>query len=287
MLNGISIEFPGFDECPNSTVFRLMGPAGSHEGIGCGFLHKAKPLDHVNTHWPRYVLVIVLRGTGCYVDENSTQHRVSAGDFFQRFPGRLHSNYVDVESNYFECYLECGAAFYQSLRAMQIIRNDTPVQNSTLDPTLLERIWQFYNVLKSGGDESLPDCAGEFIGILGQCLRRTAPDAPRTEENSIIELACQQLTADFGQEFDLKRFCRQNGWGYEHFRKIFRKHTGISPWQYRVRRRLDTACSMLRDSNRSIVDIAGRLGYSNAYEFSAQFKKYIGISPQYFREGKN
>jgi AraC-like DNA-binding protein len=286
MLNGNTDEFPGMDGCPNSTVFRQMGPAGSREGIGCGFLHKTvRRADHVNLYWPRYVMVIVLRGSGLYVDEDGREYRVREGDFFQRFPGRLHSNYVDVESNYFECYLECGAALYQSLRAMRLIRSEVPVQYAGPDPELLERLWALSRNLKQGGEEQLAELTGEFVSLLGKCQHGSLFDSPEQGGGNIVDLACQRLTADFTQEFDLKKFCRQNGWGYEHFRKVFRRHVGISPWQYRVRRRLDTACSMLRDSGRPIGDIASRLGYSSVYEFSAQFKKYIGISPLYFREG--
>lgn len=287
MLNGNNTEFPGFDGCPNSTVFRLMGPAGSREGIGCGFLHKKTVrADQVNLYWPRYVMVILLRGSGLYVDENGREYRLREGDSFQRFPGRLHSNYVDVESGYFECYLECGAAFYQSLRTLRIIRSEAPVQFTAPDMELIRRIWALYHGLKYGGEELLAELTGEFVGILGKCHRNGALDTPDPGGGNIVDLACQQLTADFTQAFNLKKFCRQNGWGYEHFRKVFRRNVGISPWQYRVRRRLDTACSMLRDSSRSIGDIAARLGYSSVYEFSAQFKKYIGISPLYFREGR-
>ena len=287
MLNGNNAKFPGFDECPPSTVFRLMGPSGAREGIGCGFLHKrVRGADHVNLHWPRYVLVVVLRGSGLFIDENGDEYRLHEGDFFQRFPGRLHSNYVDVESRYLECYLECGVAFYQALRAMRIIRSEVPVQYAAPDMELVNRIWNLYCALKNAGEDQLPELAGEFIAILGKCHRSNASDTPAPDVDNITELACEELIADFGRNFDLKKFCRQNGWGYEHFRKVFRQRVGISPWQYRVRRRLDTACSMLRDSDRPIIEIATRLGYSSAYEFSAQFKKYIGISPLYFREGR-
>ena len=264
-----------------------MGPSGSREGIGCGFLHKrTKRADHVKLHWPRYVLVIVLRGSGLFVDENGVEYRLRPGDFFQRFPGRLHSNYVDLESEYFECYLECGAAFYHALRAMRIIRSEVPVQFAGPDLELVARIWRLCGALKTANQDQLPDLAAEFVAILGKCHRSNLSDTPATEVDTMVEQACEALIADFSRDFDLRKFCRQHGWGYEHFRKLFRQRVGISPWQYRVRRRLDTACSMLRDSDRPVAEIAARLGYSSAYEFSAQFKKYIGISPSYFREGR-
>ncbi len=279
--------FPGINECRNQNTFRHMGQLGSREGLGCGFLHKHQyRFDHVDRQWPAYVLVVVLRGTGQYLDENHREYKLGPGDIFQRFPGRTHSNLVDLDSGYFEYYLECGTMLYQALRAMNIIRDDTPVKKITLDDQLIENMWQFHCELHRAGEESLPELVGNFIKLLEECHRRSISSAPDSDYARIVEQACQRLSSDFERDFDVKKFCRQHGWGYEHFRKVFRQHIGISPWQYRVRRRLDTACSLLRENRRTIGEIAERLGYASPYEFSAQFKKYIGISPQFYREGR-
>ena len=83
---------------------------------------------------------------------------------------------------------------------------------------------------------------------------------------------------------DLKELCRENGWGYEKFRKIFKQSTGVSPAQYRLRRRLDQAKTLLlSDRDMPLSEIAIRLGYTNVYEFSAQFKKSTGQPPGKFR----
>jgi AraC-like DNA-binding protein len=81
----------------------------------------------------------------------------------------------------------------------------------------------------------------------------------------------------------LEKYCSQYGVGYENFRKRFRLKIGVSPGRYIINRRIDAACEMLRMSKTPISEIAFSLGYASPFEFSAQFKKTIGISPNHYR----
>lgn len=61
------------------------------------------------------------------------------------------------------------------------------------------------------------------------------------------------------------------------------KHERIYPVKYLVRRRIESACAMLLDRSVPMKTIAGKLGYPSPYAFSAQFKKFMGVSPLQFR----
>ena len=45
-------------------------------------------------------------------------------------------------------------------------------------------------------------------------------------------------------------------------------------------------CRYLKNSNLSLKEISEKCGYANQYYFSTSFKKWKGISPSSFREGK-
>ncbi|MDD3119522.1 MAG: AraC family transcriptional regulator, partial [Victivallales bacterium] len=101
----------------------------------------------------------------------------------------------------------------------------------------------------------------------------------------VLGTACERLGQHLDRRFDLAEFCRRQGWGYESFRKKFKAELGISPGQYRIRRRIDAAGEMLNRHDLSIREIAFRLGYRSPYEFSSQFKDCTGLSPLQFRNG--
>jgi AraC family transcriptional regulator of arabinose operon len=276
-----------FQNSSRTMVYRTIGGTQSREGIGAGFMSKLKEVDNVNLRFPHYVLVVVMRGTGSYVDAAGTNYLLEAGSCFNRLPGISHSNYIVPDGLWKEFYLEIGPLLYQALSSMQIICDDHPVLKIKLDETLIADVAAFVDDLKNADEEMVPLMTSRMIQLLLECRCRILGSSPKTErDKAIFSDACQYLGTCFTKECDLQRFCRHNGIGYESFRKLFRRFAGVPPWKYRIRRRLDAACSLLANPNISIEQISHGLGYSSQYEFSAQFKRYTGIAPAYFRTGK-
>ena len=69
----------------------------------------------------------------------------------------------------------------------------------------------------------------------------------------------------------------------DHFGRLFQKYVGVSPGEFILRTRLNTAQSLLRSSSYSISRIADLLGYSDVYAFSRQFKQKTGATPTSYR----
>lgn len=69
-----------------------------------------------------------------------------------------------------------------------------------------------------------------------------------------------------------------------HLSHIFTSYYGVSPFQYLIMRRIDEAKRMLFGSQLLVKEIANRVGYDSVSNFSAQFKRQVGISPTRFRE---
>jgi AraC-like DNA-binding protein len=286
MLNGKSAPF--VLKKIREAAYRSMGGSGSREGIGAGFMDKSGvTADNVNFRFPRYVLVVVLRGRGTYVDDHGEIYPLESGSCFQRFPQKIHSNYVDPDSEWNEFYLEVGPLLYQALSSMLIIRSGSPVSSLSLDENLKWQVWDLVQALKTANEDMLPELVSQAVSLLGECHRRMHAPPEFKDRLLVFEEACRVLSNDFDLPCDLNKFCRKHGVGYEYFRKMFKERCGISPWQYRVRRRLDLACGMLSGSpDIPVTEISGKLGYSSPYEFSAQFKRYVGTSPLHFRKGK-
>jgi len=272
----------------NEVAYRSMGGTGSREGIGAGFMYKGGvTTDNINLRFPRYVLVVVIEGRGDYVDGRGNQYPLEPGSCFQRLPLQPHSNYIAPDSEWTEFYLEIGPLLYQALSSMLIIRAGSPVSTLQLDEELKWRAWDFVKALKAADEDKLPELVSLGVGLLGECHRRMQAPPDAKDRLLFFEEACRLLGSDFDQQLDLNKFCRKHGVGYESFRKMFKERCGISPWKYRVRRRLDLACGMLGNPDLPVAEIAAKLGYSSAYEFSAQFKRYTGTSPLHFRKGKS
>ncbi|WP_234122850.1 helix-turn-helix domain-containing protein [Clostridium hydrogenum] len=71
-----------------------------------------------------------------------------------------------------------------------------------------------------------------------------------------------------------------SGYGY----KIFKNVYGLSPREYLSKLKLREAEAMLTKPQVSIQEISERLGYKNLADFSRQFKRWKGISPNKYRK---
>lgn len=281
-------ELPAFSEFQWEMVFRAMGDGAAHEGLGAGFLHKNRHIDMRDLRFPRFVLVMVLRGGGLYLDADGREYPLSRGSTFVRLPGIAHSNYVEEESGYVELYLELGPRLYAALSEMNILKTAPPVHRIELadEDELPRRVWRFMVRLAAAGESELAGCAGEMVALLGEIRRRGSAAGAGRKHVELVDSACRRLGTEFDRSFSLPKFCRAHAIGYENFRKIFRVQTGVSPWRYRIRRRMEAACLLLRNEELTLGEIALRLGYRSPYEFSAQFKREIGVSPLHFRRGR-
>lgn len=72
----------------------------------------------------------------------------------------------------------------------------------------------------------------------------------------------------------------------ESFSRAFSKCFNTSPAEYARRRKIGMARSLLAESDRKLADIAGELGFTDAFHLSKTFRKYSGMSPSEFRKSR-
>lgn len=105
-----------------------------------------------------------------------------------------------------------------------------------------------------------------------------------SREQRMAGQACRLLGEHLGARVGTEELRAGMGLSYERIRKIFVEQIGVSPYAYRIRRRLDRACEMLREGRASISEIVGHLGDADPFTFSRQFTKERGASPSAYRK---
>ena len=106
---------------------------------------------------------------------------------------------------------------------------------------------------------------------------------PCTDDTDLFFYTKQFINGNFDQEIDFRKLADIAGYSYDRFRHLFKKSTGLSPNQYILQKRLNAAKQRLADTTLKISDIAVACGFSDFSQFSACFKKYIGVSPGKYR----
>jgi AraC-like DNA-binding protein len=251
--------------------------------IGCGFLLKPDRtgwhLDHCRDE---YSGVLVLRGSGRYVDADGREYPLAPGSFFQRLPGRRHSTIHDTDGSWAECFVALGRDFFDALVALGAVASRRPVLAPGIGPALVERFQGILEDLSALPGRELPRVLVRIHELLLDVRdldrRGVKPDA----HAPTVEEACRLLGADLAARLSVPAVAARLGVGYERFRKVFRDRIGVSPGDYRIRRRLERARAMLAAGEMSVKEVAFALGYPNAFAFSRQFARHVGAPPSHF-----
>ncbi|MGQ7815136.1 helix-turn-helix domain-containing protein [Metapseudomonas furukawaii] len=69
-----------------------------------------------------------------------------------------------------------------------------------------------------------------------------------------------------------------------HFHAQFKDALGLTPHQYLLKTRLDSASRLLRDSDRPLVRIAEECGFSSQSALTTAMRRYLGLTPKRLRD---
>ena len=68
-----------------------------------------------------------------------------------------------------------------------------------------------------------------------------------------------------------------------HFSRVFKQTAGITPLQFVTRERMLQAQQLIRETSRSLIEIALEVGYTSPSHFAQVFRRTVGVAPTQFR----
>lgn len=94
------------------------------------------------------------------------------------------------------------------------------------------------------------------------------------------------LNDHLDQEIKLADLANLLGISQFHFSRLFRQSVGLSPYQYLLQQRIETAKQLLKQTDDSIMEIALRCGFNSHSHLTQQFRKLTGITPSRYRSDR-
>lgn len=123
-----------------------------------------------------------------------------------------------------------------------------------------------------------------------QLLRATRSAELKLETNpkglppTALIRVLERLHDDLGARVSLETLAQDSGMSRFHFCRQFRRSTGLSPYQYQLRIRVERAQSLLSQSpERSLTDVALECGFYDQAHLTRVFRRYVGVTPGRFR----
>lgn len=234
-----------------------------------------------------YQINYITEGKGV-IETRDGRYEVKPGSIILIYPGEWHRYKPSSNTGWREHYIGFSGIYIRYLfQNSEILSNHPSVLNIGFHDHLLDLFSQIIDLVydKKPGFQYI--CSGLLIQLLGNVLyvlKNQGFDGKEVENK--IRHARFQLQEQYNEPVDMEKLANQCNMGYSHFRKMFKKYTGVSPLQYHNKFRLQKAKDLLVDSDKSVKKVALEVGFHSEHYFTRLFKKKMGVTPTELREEK-
>ena len=97
-----------------------------------------------------------------------------------------------------------------------------------------------------------------------------------------LRQAIDYIQAHLSKDISLQAIATELGMSPYYFSHLFKKSTGISPYQYLLKCRMERAKQLLLKGDTSIADVALQVGFTSQSQFGKHFKRFTGVTPKQF-----
>ncbi len=105
-------------------------------------------------------------------------------------------------------------------------------------------------------------------------------------ENADVSVIQNYIIAHLHEDLNVRQLASQLYMSPSQFSRVFKRRTGVSPYQYILIARLNRAKDLLQKTDLSISSIAYDVGFHSESNFIYSFTKNVGVSPRKFRKLK-
>ncbi|MBQ9544685.1 MAG: helix-turn-helix domain-containing protein [Clostridia bacterium] len=135
---------------------------------------------------------------------------------------------------------------------------------------------------KSGG--YVFECMSCLYGVIGLLAGERERYLDRSKYEK-IEAALDHLRLHFSEpELKISDLYGDLGISPQYFERLFKRRFSVTPRQYLILLRIESAKDMLLGSEQGIKKISEMTGFCDVYHFCKVFKKHTGQSPGEFRK---
>jgi AraC family transcriptional regulator len=95
-----------------------------------------------------------------------------------------------------------------------------------------------------------------------------------------LKRAVDLLDSRFADDVSLDALASDVAMSKFHFVRLFKASTGLSPYQYLLKRRMEQGKRLLQAGDLPIAQVAQAVGFGDQSAFASHFKKHFGVTPR-------
>ncbi len=127
------------------------------------------------------------------------------------------------------------------------------------------------------------DREGKVIGVMGT-VKSLVRGGNTLYPNLQFHRAVEYLRSHFTERILFSDLAKMVGMSVRQFNRRFKEAFNTTPQSFLIRTRIQAACEELRNTERSISELAQSLGFYDQSSFTQHFRKHIGVTPLAYRK---
>jgi len=228
------------------------------------------------TAYPQCTVEYVCRGAG-FLEINGKTFYVKKNGIYFLMPGSTHAYRPDRKDPWVKLFFTVEGPLMQDLLKAYGMETVYHIP----DCPELKKHFDRMKTLRFNPAISNPQASVVFHQFLQEAATLVCGVKPELPED--MEALKLALDDAVDKNFRLTQFAGGRKVSEAHLIRQFRLHFGMTPYEYLMSRKLETARHLLLYSSLSVKEIAVRLAFSDQYYFSNYFKRRVGQSPRLYR----
>ncbi|TWU46897.1 AraC family transcriptional regulator [Rubripirellula reticaptiva] len=258
----------------------LKPPESAPLTVVCGGVERMRTDYVINRdRFPYFGIELVTEGRGELMLDGES-FTLSPGNVFAYGPKTAHRIANQAPSRMRKFYVD-----FVGQEAFQLASDAGLMDSCPLRVTRMHELVEVFEMLDREARAD-SDTAGEVCNQLlrlllikiRQCCLADSPMMPRAY--ATYERVRQHIESEYLRLHTIEEVASECDVTPIHLSRLFRRFGGVGAYRYLLRIKMNHAAEMLLEERLLIKEVAERMGFSDAFQFSRAFKRVYGIPPK-------
>lgn len=153
------------------------------------------------------------------------------------------------------------------------------------DPNVLhESIGEMLSAMRSEHRLNAGETSAMIYGMLMKLLEQSGASSTGGSGNPVVDRAIAYIQTHLSEKLSVEEISANAGYSASYFSHMFAEETGMSPYQFVMKSRVEHAMQLLKTTRLSVQEIAFQCGFNSAANFCYTFRRMISLSPHEYRK---
>lgn len=149
---------------------------------------------------------------------------------------------------------------------------------------LHESIGEILSAMRNDHRLNEAETSALIYGMLMKLLEHSGASIAGGCGNPVVDRAIGYIQSHLTEKLSVEEIAANAGYSASYFSHLFTVETGLSPYQFVVKSRIEQAQLLLKTTRHTVQEIAFQCGFNSAANFCYTFRRLVNTSPHEYRK---